>query len=242
MHIDDHVIFIHNPRAAGTSVRRALCDGLPPNMHLPIEAQRLGPGYTNQKHLFARMLRKRMSEHDWNRRAKFGIVRNPFDRLVSLYGLFRRPTEKAVQKRSSELTRLHVPHKMNKFARHLIHPTLHGDMPKEQQKELYEKAFGYDFKPWLLEFCEEYSWNGCRYLDPKRPMTRIQQVEWFEGLDIVFRFEQLDELRDWLVDLGYPVPVPENATKHTPWQSYYDNETFDWVLDVFKDDILRFGY
>ena len=60
--------------------------------------------------------------------------------------------------------------------------------------------------------------------------------------DVVFRFEEREDLNDCLSDLGYAVPRRENETKHSPWQSYYSAETYDWVAEVFADDIRRFGY
>lgn len=234
MHIDDRVIFIHNLRTSGTSTRRALLHGRDPNEHKqwPWKDRR------NGKHAFARMVRPHFSAEDWSSRFKFSIVRNPFDRLVSLYGLFRRPTEPSFQK---NLKHISVPYKLDKLVRALRHPDVSLKMSKKEKLDLHEMAFGLGFKDWL-RFCDEYQWNACRALDVDAPMTRIQQVEWFDGLDRVFRFEQLDELHDCLVGKGYPVPVRENATVHEPWESYFDNETYDWAAKVFADDIERFGY
>ncbi len=249
MIIDEQVIFIHNPRAAGTSVRRALLHGADPNAagNIPYPGNVASAWTQNQKHAFAGMVRGAIPVEVWESRFKLAIVRNPFERLVSLYGLFRRPLERvgmglpdraSVWKRQTQ----RQPYKLNKLILAISHPDVHRDISKAAKFNLHRVAFECDFKTWLLVFCETYCWNGCKYLDRERPLTRIQQVEWFEGLDAVFKFEEMDALRDCLSGRGYRLPVPENATEHAPWQSYYDAETYDWAAAAFKDDIERFRY
>ena len=247
VHIDEQVIFIHNPRAAGTSVRRALAHGKDPNLTIPWPGNVPTAWTTNSKHAFAGTVRVELADSPlvpdgaWETRFKFAVVRNPHERLVSLYGLFRRPTEPARQ--AKYLVDGKHPHKIDKFILALNPSGVNLEaMRKVQKKRLCNLALGLGFKDWLLGFCEEYHWNPCRYLDSERPITRIQQVEWFGGLDKVFKFEELDELHDGLVERGYPVPRPENQTDHAPWESYYDAETHDWVSEIFRDDIRRFGY
>lgn len=238
MIIDDRVIFVHNPRTSGTATRRALLHGADPNANIPAPWNAPTAWTTNRKHVFAGTVRAEMPADEWERRFKFSIVRNPWDRLVSLYGLFRRPAGDGQQVKSRRNGRL----KLGKLITACTHDSLSKCIPKADKIAFHEAAFALDFKPWLLDFCETYRWNACKYLDETRPMTRIQQVEWFDGMDRVFRFEVLDELHDCLSDLGYAVPLPENQTEHRPWEAYYDNETHDWVARVFADDIRRFGY
>lgn len=233
MHIDDRVIFIHNPRTAGTSTRRALLHGKDPNKDIPYPGNVATPWTRNQKHMFAGVVKAKLPDI-WDSRFKFSIVRHPLDRLVSIYGLFRRLP--------MPMHASYTKFKLNKMVASLVHPRVSEDMPKDAKRKLCDHAFSLGFKDWLLNFCEEYRWNGCRYLHPTMPLTRIQQVSWFDGLDRVFRFEDLDELYDWLSDMGYSLPVPENQTKHEPWESYYDTEMRDWAEAVFCDDIDRFGY
>ncbi len=239
MHIDDRVIFIHNPRASGTSIRRALARGKDPNRKLPYPANRSDSG----KHAFARQAKAQLAEGDsvvgdiWDSRFKFAVVRNPWDRMVSLYGLFRRPTERRHQLTTPKKT----PYKLNKLIDALTNKRVSYGMGKGAKRQLATMAFGLGFKEWIA-FCDEYHWNGCPYLDTDLPMIRIPQVEWFEGLDRVFRFEDRDALDECLDDMGYPVAVPENQTVHEPWQRYYDADTYDLVAKAFQEDIARFGY
>lgn len=64
----NNVIFIHPPRCSGTSIEQSF------NWKNDLE-----------KHLAASSIRKRVGEKTWNESFKFGIVRNPFDRVISMY-------------------------------------------------------------------------------------------------------------------------------------------------------------
>lgn len=239
------MIFIHNPRAAGTSVRRALCHGRNPNKIIPPPGNIPAGGSSNQKHAFASWVRGRVSKEDWDNKFKFAIVRNPHDRVVSLYGLFRRPMEVKRQRRTASLQDAKQPYKIDKLMWTLIHPDKDVaivDIPKNDRRAIAARAFRQGFKGWLLHTCEVWKWNCCRYVDATRSVTEIPQSKWFSGLDRVFKFEELDDLYDHVTGMGYDLPVPENKTKHAPWESYYDAETFDLVAGVFKEDIQRFGY
>lgn len=67
MHRDSNPIFVHVPRTAGTAIRQAL---------------RLGTG---ELHTPALELRHRLGSREWSARFSFGFVRNPWDRVLSLY-------------------------------------------------------------------------------------------------------------------------------------------------------------
>lgn len=72
---DLQCIFVHVPRTAGSSIEHAL----------------VGEDWwlvdSESKHLSARHARERYPEY-WDRYFKFGVVRNPFDWLASLYQAF----------------------------------------------------------------------------------------------------------------------------------------------------------
>jgi hypothetical protein len=225
MHVDDQVLFIHNPRTSGTAIRRSLLFGEDPN------AKPQWPGDLG-KHAFANQLRNWTPENEWNKRFKFSIVRNPWDRLVSLYGLFRRPTEPNFEGK--------IKVKVGKFLEALDHPSLEDPRTIRMRDFARRAVFHLPFIEWV-KWCDEYQWQGCRYLGV-RPMTRIPQCRWFDALDHVFRFEDREEINDFLQERGYPVPEPENVTDHDPWESYYDDETYDMVAKAFAEDIERFGY
>lgn len=234
MFIDNKIIFIHNPRAAGTATRRALKRGDEPNKNLPYPGHLPSMTSRNQKHAFASMVKMKISRKEWEDRFKFAIVRNPFERLVSLYGLFH----KAHTGETMDLAK--DDHKFDKFYAAFDHTDLNR-FTKGRQRKFYRQAMKLNFKDWLA-LTYTHNWNNCRYLDGRKPMTQIQQIEWFTGLDRVFRFEELDELSEFLVERGYHPLKQENQSRHEPWQNYYDDETMAMVSEAFAEDIQRFGY
>ena len=246
MHIDSRVIFVHNPRAAGTSIRRALVHGENPHLSVSWPGNLKSSVSRNRKHGLASYVKAKLPPRIWDRRFKFSVVRNPHDRLVSLYGLFRRPMEERYQAEGGPTKRGDPRWKLDKLIASLHRDGMDQRLLKLQKLKLLRMAFGLGFKDWL-KFCDEYCWNAIAYIEESRaglprPLTCIPQVEWFDGLDRVFKFEELDELYDVLVGMGYPVPVVENQTEREPWESYYDAETFDRVAATFHEDIRRFGY
>lgn len=239
MHLDDKVLFVHNPRTSGTSIRRALLLGAEPNRAQQFPACLPDMG----KHAFPHQIRKKLEASQtcppgiWESLFKFSVVRNPWDRMVSLYGLFRRFGQSDFKERSKKAK---IPIKLRKFIGQLEHPSIHPLMGKAPMTRIVLDALDLGFKDWL-KFCDNYSWQGCSYLG-HRPMTRIPQCEWFGGLDKVFRFEEREEINAFLEDNGYSACEMENATERRNWESYYDCETFDLVADIFREDIKRFGY
>lgn len=239
MHLDEQILFVHNPRTSGTSIRRALLRGTDPNHELQFPAALPDMG----KHAFPYQIKKKMQTSrfipadTWDNVFKFSIVRNPWDRMVSLYGLFRRFGQADFKARSAHAK---VPIKLRKFINQLEHPTIHSQMDKGLMTDIVLDALKLDFKDWL-KFCDEYSWQGCPYLG-LRPMTRIPQSKWFDGLDMVLRFEDRDYIDTLLTERGYPPCTRDNTTKRRDWRGYYDSESYDLVADAFRVDAKRFGY
>ncbi len=64
------VIFVHPPRSSGTSIEHCLKGGLV---------------LDKEKHLNATQLKKRVGQNKWDKAFKFGVIRNPWDRMASLY-------------------------------------------------------------------------------------------------------------------------------------------------------------
>lgn len=238
MHLDERILFVHNPRTSGTSIRRALLFGKDPNKELQFPANMPDLG----KHAFPCQIRARLEGSQfvphglWDRVTKFSIVRNPWERLVSLYGLFRRPLDPRFQVRGTAK----YPIKVDKLC-HAIDPNFQMlEKAKQDRIEFCHGALQLSFPEWI-KWCDMFGWQACPYLGI-RPMTRIPQSRWFEGLDVVLPFEDRIAINNFLQDHGYDIPKVENVTRHDDWRSYYDGETRDLVANAFREDIDRFGY
>ena len=66
---------------------------------------------------------------------------------------------------------------------------------------------------------------------------KMQQINWIDNSFIVSRYENLSEDLKWL-----NLPRLNISDRTSDYTKYYDEETKEYVSDVFKDDIKRFGY
>jgi hypothetical protein len=122
----------------------------------------------------------------------FTVVRNPWDRVVSLWAFW------------NKTNRMNTP--FDTFVRNL----------------------------------HTYKFNEQSWFTFDQP-----QKAWFpNGVTYLLKFETLEE--DFKViqgKLGCNEPLPKiNTTEHDDYRTYYTQETWDIVANVFKDDIEEFGY
>ncbi len=224
MYVSDDIIFVHIPRCGGTSIRSALAAPEHFKTAIPTAAK---------SHDTAAQAREIIGQDAWDRAWTFTVVRNPWDRLISLYYLCLSPNDSG-----QPFTRLRKG--LQRVGRK--DPT-----PEYLHNEILERGFEW----WLLEFCERYRWNPWR-LDPDRPITRIQASEWVfdpDGrmlLDRAFRFET-----DWgvlLEELGArrgitEMPHFKQNAQGRDRSEYFSTEGLNrWVEANFAQDIEAFGY
>ena len=64
----ENLVFIHPPRCGGTSIEKSF-------------------GWQNEseKHLSAYSIKKKIGEKQWDKSFKFAVIRNPFDRVISMF-------------------------------------------------------------------------------------------------------------------------------------------------------------
>ncbi len=189
----------------------------------------------------------------WDNYKKFTVIRNPFDRMVSLY---------------------HYRYKEND-----LYNNFPGANPFGGDKTLPDGST-LQFKEWIKSpttklvknhedsfFNQDYYWEQVLQREnPNSPeMTEpidfVRFVpEWYNQVDLIsgrnkniltdyiIRFENLNE--DWdnmFKDLGMETPVLPygnkfNKTEHKHYSEYYDDETIELVHKLFKKDFDSFGY
>jgi hypothetical protein len=220
-------LFIHIPKTAGTSIFTAMlksCQGT----RAELNHYRMG----QKKHASAFTARGVLTPAQWNHAFKFSVVRNPWDRMVSMWRYGRRQTR--LKGGVRVLHTLNVP--LNE-----IDAVVHGILTKP-------------FPWWIHEFCRRYRWFPAHNHQSQPPYIKGDpppQTAWFTDplngstvLDKIYRFENLAELEhDLAAILGQPFVLPHlNPSETGPYAAHYDPETHDWVARVFAADIKRYGY
>lgn len=106
-------IFIHNPKTAGESIEQALSPyaslivSEPENLHKKLN-----------KHSYPGQIRKFVGEKKWRSYFKFVFVRNPWERLVSLY-MYARGRKRGVKARALPF-KSYVPYLLKKHSRFIL--------------------------------------------------------------------------------------------------------------------------
>lgn len=200
------LMFIHIPKNAGTSFGTAV---------KPLKPQK---NINNlPSHASASEIHKSVPEL-WGHTEKAAIVRNPWDRLVSLWKYTTHP------KRINRET------------------ILHSDFFELPVSLAQVERGRNDFQYWLFTLCEHHGW---RIFGPPQTMSRTPQTWWLDDrVEHVFRFEDMGTILDFLQQrTNVPLVWPHrNATKHAHYRTYYNNHTYDYVTEHYHSDIRRFGY
>jgi chondroitin 4-sulfotransferase 11 len=207
-------IFVHIPKAAGTSVEAALgmhgdkSDiGIRPYFNQTTDTEHLYGG--NLQHLTARRLRTVLQDDArFKRYFKFAVVRNPWDRLVSTCAWSDQKWARGIELESTEFDRLvRELHAAYRAAKAVSRPLV---------------------LPVHLEPQVSYTFD-----EHGQPM-----------LDFVARYETLtgdwEKIRARLgVDAALPVRM---RSHHRPYQDYYSDATRAMVGEIYAEDARAFGY
>lgn len=136
-------IFVHNPKTAGTSMESALSAyGNAFNrsnyqkIRFLMTRKNILPSWKYRhyhKHMKAFEARRFFSDQEWNSLFKFGFVRNPYDRMVSLYLFAKRHTS----------TRSHdLVSKMDTFQK--FADSLISEERFQENREIFQKTYFQD--------------------------------------------------------------------------------------------------
>ena len=202
-------VFIHIPKNAGTSVTKLLRDS---NTNCIIK-----------KHGSASFVMDEIGEPEFKSRFSFAFVRNPWDRMVSLFYF-----------------------KKTRWTRKAKNTAQYPNMLKNAAAKFYLEDDFLGFMQWFLLDL------SCDSLSVHNHIPNQEQLAWLtnkDGTDIIVDFvgkveniaEDIEVIRKVLgikAELSH-----QNKTVREPeYRKYYDDETAELIADVFSRDIEAFGY
>lgn len=192
-------IFVHIQKTGGESVRAAF--GQPRN--------------SPDKHRTATELRSRYGDAIWADYFKFGIVRNPWDRLVSWWSMI-----------DGMRARFEAGAKLNAFQTYILSNAGTFD---EFVLKCDQEILDADGAKWVFR-------NQRDYLADDSGALIVDFVARFETLAADFSFVSRRALTP-------PSPLPHaNISRHAAYVTYYTQELADLVRERFAKDIAAFGY
>jgi hypothetical protein len=194
----DNIAFVHIPRSAGTSIGRWLKTNIKTN---------------SCKEWYTHPLLKDLH----TTACSFTVVRNPWDRMVSLYEYSKNI--------KVEIDGQQVLGFSNTQAQaYLNHINNIVEWP--------------NFNTWV-ENLETFKMPDIFWFN-----MLTKQTEWANGVDIVLRFEELEQEFTKIQQLVncYAPLLKENYTAHTDYKYLYTTRTKDLIYTWFKDDINKWRY
>jgi len=199
------IIFVHIPRCGGVSI--TLSD--------PIFNTE--PNFDAHLRLNDYSLKGYFGTQGPNEYFKFAFVRNPWDRLVSIYNFWKQQDES--------------------------HPFWEWD----SHRSLYIKDNNISFRRFVREVFKKNPifFKDKRCSDFAVPHLRecFQYIE--GGIDFVGRFENLQKDFNTVCDkIGIDrITLPhKNKSRHKHYSKYYNRKTRKIVAEMYANDIKNFGY
>ena len=195
------LIFIHNQKAAGMSVEEYLMKGLDGHKLL-------------ERHSNARDGLRVLGREKWNQYYHFGLVRNPWERLVSWYVMIQETPPKGKNQLWD-----YVHNNSSTFEEFIKNCT--DSIIEDRDGYQYEKSF---VRPQIDYFTDEDS------------QIIVDFIGRFESLQ-----EDFDAVLQ-KVDLPAHRLPHLNVTRSKDYRDFYTSETREIVEYRFKKDIDLFGY
>lgn len=181
---------------------------------------RQGASILGHFHYKALLEDKKLDQEYFDGAFKFAFVRNPYDRLVSLYKYHR------IQKHLGLSFDDFVEHLSQEFQKGTVPPVgLYNIKPFAETSPLFHvQIYGNQYNP-MVEWL------------PKDNHVLICYLESFE--------QDIDKLLSLMGFMGKRAPVPKkNKSRYDDnYLDFYTNrKTIDAVNEIYKDDFIRFGY
>jgi len=207
-------VFLATPRTASTSVRDALDDYSDVKSVFKAQATREFPFY---HHISSKELREYFANYgwDWDDYSKVCFVRNPFDRVVSLFHHHIETGERYAEGKS----------KIYNFTRSI--------------KYKYFNRIDFENFVSQLDPTARLQTSVCRFIDEGENDLGNTQVLKYENLPVCFAKwatgAGIPEAADGLSRI--------NVTgRRLDYREYYTDRTIELVSSLYSDDIARFDY
>ncbi len=225
-------IFIHIGKTGGTSIEKVLCQ----HLNIDFEETKKDSEGNWWKHIWAKGMKKRVGVEIWDDYFTFAFVRNPYDMILSLYSMYTQYPEYINPQVHPKL--YHPWNQYKNFEDFIVNMEDHHHEPDEQWcKQLKKLGVKTQMQLWnsLENLQTSYlteSWKGM-----DGPGTIL--------VDFVGKYENLvDDFHHVCQTIGLPKLdlIHHGATKHKPYQDYYNEWMKMIVYEHFSLDIKRFGY
>jgi len=244
------LVYFHIPKCAGVSVRRAI----------GIDKSKNPFPYDNVSTALAIDVRYSTDDEIYNSYHKFSIIRNPFERMVSLYSFRKKQGDLYIHANLFD-SDVGPDGKLWDFNRWIKSPVMKGTsnegvtrmckdtyfneywLYKKDTKDMYTED---QSRHWTPEYVgRNYMRSHLEYLNQvdilSNPLTGGRLMA-----DTILRQENLNEEWDNMFkELGHliaPKLPQRNKSEHKHYSHYYDDESISLVSKMFNKDLNFFGY
>lgn len=209
------VIFVHIQRTGGSSIYRAFEESDPDIQHkLPFD-----PEKKRLKHPFTRDIKAVMDKSLFQDYTKFCVVRNPFDRMVSWYSMFKHNTLEKITFDHPELETLGDAIEST-IAKNVSTFEDFIKLPKDDPDGFFVR-FHTPQKTFITDHADKIM------------------------VDKILHFENLtEEFNKFADDVGFDGQLPHinSSIRERHYREYYTDEMKQEMLNRFKEDFDYFGY
>lgn len=259
------VIFIHIQRTGGNSIQK-IFEEFDPDL---IETIPIDPSKRRTKHCFLSDIRAAVSDDIFHSYTKFCVVRNPFDRMVSWYSMFKHGwgKDEAMIKTIGSSKPMNLYHQglarfnRNNYLRHAyitLWKSFFRLFQRFEQNSTEEVAVRHITIG--AQVMDEVNKNASNFEEfvmlprdhPSGLFERfyINQVEYISDLgsiaaDKVLRLETLSQDFDELARaIGFAGRLPHinSAPRKASYRDYYTPRTRELIAQRFQRDCEYFGY
>ena len=230
------LIYFHIPKCAGVSVRKA------------IEIDKSSHPFPHKNVSTALAIDVRYTTNDdiYNSYHKFSIIRNPFERMVSLYSFRKKQGDLYIHANLFD-SDVGPDGKVWDFNRWIKSPEMKGTTDEGLARMCSDVFFN---SYWYYK-SKDRGFMGRNYL--RSHLEFLNQVDFLSNpltggrlmTDTILRQESLNEEWDAMFKkLGHIAPkLPQrNKSEHKHYSHYYDDESVQLVSKIFNKDLKFFGY